>query len=215
MSQPIRLAIADDHAMFRQGVVTIASRLHVEFIAEASNGRELIDQLEAAEDLPDICLVDINMPVMNGYATLKEIRSRWPEIHVVALSMHNAELPIIKMLREGAAGYLLKDGPPEELLQALVAIREHGFYYSDLVRKVERKAGSPGETGAAPRLTDKEIDFLKWCCCDLTYKEIALRMGISTRTVESYAKIVCEKLSVRSRIGLVNSALGMGLEPAE
>jgi two-component system invasion response regulator UvrY len=215
MSQTIRLAIADDHAMFRQGVMTIAGRLDAVFVAEASNGQELLEKLAALEELPDICLVDINMPVMNGYATLREIKQRWPGMHVVALSMHAAELPIIKMLREGAVGYLLKDGPPEELLNALSSIKENGFYHSALIRKLEKKAGTPGRYGSAPRLTEREIIFLQWCCCDLTYKEIAQRMDISTRTVESYAKIVCDKLRVKSRIGLVNSALGMGLDPAE
>jgi DNA-binding NarL/FixJ family response regulator len=129
--------------------------------------------------------------------------------------MHAAELPVTKMLREGASGYVLKDSPPEELLKAITAVYETGVYHSELLRSMERKASSPGNAGAAPRLTDNEIEFLRWCCCDLTYKEIAQGMNISTRTVESYAKIVCEKLGVKSRIGLVNAALGMGLDPAE
>jgi DNA-binding NarL/FixJ family response regulator len=215
MSQAICIAIADDHAMFRQGIISIADKIGARTIAEAANGLELIEKLSLLSELPDICLIDINMPLMNGYETIRELKKRWPSMHVIALSMHSSELPIIRMLREGAAGYLLKDGPPEELERAIREVQEHGFYQSEIVRSIEKKAGPAGMAGAAPRLTDKEIEFLRWCCCDLTYKEIAQRIGIGTRTVESYAKIVCDKLAIKSRIGLVNAALGMGLDPAE
>jgi DNA-binding NarL/FixJ family response regulator len=215
MSNPIRLAIADDHAVLRKGIISLTARHDIELVAEASNGKELIDQLSNLTVLPDVCLLDINMPVMNGYATLEAIKKEWPQIHVLALSMHATEFPIIKMLRGGAGGYLLKDGDPEEIQKAITAVVRHGFYYSDQGTAPAIASQSGADSSTSPNITDKEMKFLSWCCCDLAYKEIAQRMDISPRTVESYAEILCRKFQVKSRIGLVTAALGMGIDPAE
>ena len=215
MSTPIRLAIADDHAVLRKGIVALTTGHNIELVAEASNGRELLDQLSELSDLPDVCLLDINMPVMNGYDTLEAIKQQWPQIRVLALSMHATEFPIIKMLRGGAGGYLLKDGAPEEIPRAIEAVARNGFYYSEGRTEAVMGNQTIADIIGSPNITDKEMLFLAWCCCDLGYKEIAQRMSISARTVESYAEILCRKLRVKSRIGLVTAALGMGIDPAE
>src|SRR5689334_13883128 len=122
MTEPVRIAIADDHAMFRKGVMAVVGRLNVRFVAEAANGRELLDTIDALPHLPRICILDINMPVLNGYETLQQIKQRWPQIEVLILSMLDSEAMARNILSEGAAGYLLKDGPPEELEKAIQAI---------------------------------------------------------------------------------------------
>ena len=215
MSKTIRLAIADDHAIMRQGIITLTAGHNIELVAEASNGRELMQQLSLLQSLPDVCLLDINMPIMNGYETLEAIKQQWPHIHVLALSMHATEFAIIKMLRGGAGGYLLKDGPPEEIPKAIEAVVSDGIYYSEGSTEAVSSTQSVADISASPNITEKEMSFLSWCCCDLGYKEIAQRMEISPRTVESYAEILCRKLRVKSRIGLVTAALGMGIDPAE
>jgi two-component system, NarL family, invasion response regulator UvrY len=215
MNRSIRLAIADDHGILRQGIIATAGRCNVEVVAEASNGSQLLRLISDLDSLPDICILDINMPVMNGYVTLSKIKSLWPQIPVLALSMHYTDFPIMKMLRGGACGYLIKDSAPELLCDAINAIMTDGYYISDISRAANRRLNKRDIISSGPRITDKEICFLSWCCCDLSYKEIATRMDISSRTVESYAKILCDKLDVNSRIGLVMTALSMGIEPAE
>jgi DNA-binding NarL/FixJ family response regulator len=124
--------------------------------------------------------------------------------------MYNAELPIIRMLHGGAGGYLLKDGPPRELETAIKAVVAEGFYHSEVV---DEKLVIAAQTDI-PRITEKEQQFLSWCCCDLAYKEIAERMGIGQRSAESYADTLSKKLGVKSRIGLAMAALQMGIQPA-
>ncbi len=213
MSKPIRIAIADDHAIFRQGIISIATKYGFEVVAEADDGQELMEALAALPKPPDVCILDINMPVMNGYAALEAIKHRWPDVHVLALSMHDAEFPIIRMLNGGASGYLAKDCSPRELKTAIETVVREGFYHSELVDAHLVRAAKGGGVGT-PRITEKEQTFLSWCCADLTYKEIADRMGISPRTAESYADTLCGKLGVRSRVGLVVVALQMGVKGA-
>ncbi|MEO6830727.1 MAG: response regulator transcription factor [Chitinophagaceae bacterium] len=207
---PIRIAIADDHAIFRQSIISIATKYGFEVVAEAGNGQELITAIDALSSPPDVCILDVNMPVMNGYDTLAAIKKRWPDVPVLALSMHNAELPIIKMLSGGAGGYLAKDCSPRELKAAIETVVAQGFYHSDLVDEslVEAAQKTP------PHITEKETLFLAWCCRDLIYKQIADHMGISVRTVESYAETLCGKLGVKSRNGLVIAAMQMGIKAA-
>jgi DNA-binding NarL/FixJ family response regulator len=152
------------------------------------------------------------MPVMNGYATLEAIKRRWPDVHVLALSMHDAEIPIIRMLTAGASGYLPKDCSPRELKTAIESVVATGFYHSELVNDKLVRMMQAGGKPLLPHITDKEQTFLSWCCADLTYKEIADHMGISPRTAEGYADTLCGKLGVKSRIGLVIAALQMGVK---
>lgn len=214
MKSNIRIAIADDHAIFRQGIITIAKKYGFQVVAEGDNGQELLDEIAILPQPPDVCILDINMPLMNGYTTLEAIRQRWPAVRVLALSMHEGELPIIRMLSGGANGYLPKDCSPRELKKAIETVVAEGFYHSELVDAHLLRAAEGGGLPQVPRITEKEQTFLSWCCRDMSYKEIAEQMGISPRTAESYAEILCGKLGVRSRIGLVIAAMQMGIQPA-
>ncbi|MCF8448722.1 MAG: response regulator transcription factor [Taibaiella sp.] len=208
----INVALADDHAMLRKGVAGILSQFgNIEVIMEAGNGRELIDKLKAATVLPDVCILDINMPEMNGYETAAAIRRRWPHIRILALSMYDTELNIIKMLRNGANGYVLKDSDPEELKNAINAIYKEGFYHSDVVtgRMLHILHDPDGKVNV--ELTDREIQFMKFCASELTYKEIADDMGLSPRTIDGYREALFKKLNITTRTGLAMYAIKAGI----
>lgn len=214
-SPTITLAIADDHEILRSGVSQLLSRYGFQVLMEANNGQELIEQLKSAAQLPDICILDINMPEKNGYETLAEIRELWPDMKILALSMYDNEHGIIRMYKSGANGYLLKDSNPKKLEEALKAIYQYDFYHSELISSEAYRAlrSKKKNDQYLPKITDKELEFLALCATDLTYKEMAEKMYLSPRTVERYSEVLYEKLNVRSRSGLVLFALSMGIVP--
>ncbi|RYE24967.1 MAG: response regulator transcription factor [Sphingobacteriales bacterium] len=209
----IKIAIADDHALFRKGISELLSDFdEIEILFDANNGAELTKKIETATVKPDVCLLDINMPIMDGFETAKEIKHKWPGIKMLAVSMYDQDFTIIRMLHSGATGYVLKDIEPEELKDAIVQVYNTGYYFS--------KAIDPGVIDAAQvqeedekyiPITDNENTFLKLCCSELTYKEIADRMGCSPRTVDGYRDKLFTKLHVTSRTGLAMYALREGI----
>ena len=208
----IHVALTDDHAILRKGVAEIISRFDgIEVIMEAGNGKELLSKLESAEVLPDVCIIDINMPEMNGYETAAEIKKRWPDIRMLALSMYDTELNIIKMLRSGANGYVLKDNDPEDLRIAILEVHKNGFFHSDLVTGRMLHILRDSATRAALDINEREQQFLKLCCSELTYKEIADKMYLSPRTIDGYRESLFEKLKITSRTGLVMYAMKAGI----
>ena len=179
----------------------------------ANNGRHFINLLDP-EKLPDIVIMDVTMPLMNGFETALWVRDNHPNMKVIALSMLNDERTIIQMLRNGAKGYLLKDTEIEDLKQALDDVSNRGMYINDILYKnlVHSIHGSPeqveeNEKQVALELTEREKEFLRWLCTDKSYKEIATDMFLSPRTVDGYRDALFEKLKVTSRIGLVLFAL--------
>ena len=214
MGSVIRFAIADDHEIVRKGVIDMILAFGgYSLDIEAVNGKDLYDQLLAAEVLPDIVVMDISMPGLDGYETIVAIRKKWPDLKVLILTMHKHELAIIQMFRNGANGYLLKNSPPSELKKALQSILDTGLYFSELAsnnlyHRLQYSA-------VIPSLSEKEIQLLKISHTDLTYKEIADKMGISERSVAGYRISLFEKLGVNSRAGLVVCAIQMGLIPID
>ncbi len=205
----INIAMADDHAMLRKSLAEMLNNtkeIHVSI--DAGNGKELIEKLHAAAGLPDICVLDVNMPDMNGYDTAKEIKSLWPDMKILALSMYETEFNVIKMLRNGANGYMLKDADPAELRKAIVEIHHHGFYHSDLVTG---RIINMIQSRSVKELDDKETQFLQLCCTELTYKEIAEKMFKSPRTIDGYRDDLFAKLNITSRTGLVLFAINTGI----
>ena len=208
----IKIALADDHAILRKGVAELLSGFEdMEVVAEAANGRELLARLEQAKELPDVCIVDINMPEMNGYETAAAIRKNWPGIKILALSMYDTELNIIKMLRSGANGYILKDNDPEDLRIAITQVYKNGFYHSELVTGRMLHLLHDPEKKAVLDLSERELNFLKLCCTELTYKEIADQMFLSPRTIDGYREALFDKLKITSRTGLVIYAIKAGM----
>lgn len=211
MKKPdITIAIADDHALVRAGLTTmISSTRGLKVVLEAKDGKELLDKLDNANKLPDIILLDINMPVMNGYDTMTIIREKYPEQKVIGLSMYDNEVSIIRMFRLGAKGYVEKGSAFTELQQALISVFQGNFYHGEALsaRILERM-----QNGLPPMdINDKEKEFLTLCCSELTYKGIAERMYQSERTIHGYRDSLFEKLNLKSRSGLVVFALQTGI----
>jgi DNA-binding NarL/FixJ family response regulator len=182
---------------------------------DAINGQDLIRQLEA-ERLPDIILLDIAMPVMDGYATAEWLAANYPGTRILALSTMDTEGAIIRMIRSGAKGYVLKDADPAELKKAFDEVLSLGYYYNDIVsRKIMQTVHLLVEEKHEPetlvRLSDRELAFLKLACSEKTYFEIAREMYVSDRTVDGYRDALFRKLGVGSRVGLVIYAVKNGI----
>lgn len=207
----ILIAIADDHAVVRESISNMVSgggKFAV--IIKAGNGRELIAQLKRANPMPEICILDIQMPEMNGYETMEYIKEHWPDLKVLALSMLEDEFAIIRMLKLGASGYLSKASDLEELQKALLYIHERGYYSSELIASNyfwSIKKNKP----VAGNITDRQMEFLKYCCTELSMKEIADKMSISTSTALSYRNALCDKLGLTTRQGLAIYAIKSGI----
>jgi DNA-binding NarL/FixJ family response regulator len=216
MNKPITIAIVDDHAMFRKSLATlIGLEPNYNILFDASNGQDFIAQLQPKQ-LPDFVLMDISMPIMDGYSCTAWIKKNYPEIKVLALSTMDSDTAIIKMVKNGAKGYILKDADPGELKIAFEEIRSRGYYYNELVtrkilRSVNDLADERSKTGIFAKLSEREIDFLKLVCTELTYKEIADQLFVSVRTAEGYRDTLCEKLNLKTRVGLAMYAIKNGL----
>jgi two-component system, NarL family, invasion response regulator UvrY len=205
----IRVAIADDHKLLRSGLVQLVESLGFEVIGEADNGAELTDMIKAGLH-PDVILMDINMPIMDGLSSTKWLKDHYPKIKVLGLSMLNDDPTIIKMIRNGAKGYLLKDTEPNELKTAITEVFTKGFYFSPLVngRLINSIANDLNEgLPESQHLNEKELVFLRLICSDKSYREIADEMCLSVRTIDGYRDNLFQKLNVESRIGLVLFAI--------
>jgi two-component system invasion response regulator UvrY len=212
----INVVLADDHVLLRNGLAGLIGGLdeyHVLF--EANNGKDLIDRLDA-KCLPEIVLMDINMPEMDGYDTTVWLKSHYPGIKVLALSMYDSEPVIIRMLKCGAKGYILKDIEPGEFRIALDSLVRKGFYYSEfvtgkLIHAMNIMDEPERNRWSIQSLTERELEFLKLACTELTYKEIADKMCLSARTIDGYRDELFRKLSLKTRVGLVMYAIRNGI----
>jgi two-component system, NarL family, invasion response regulator UvrY len=210
-----KIVLTDDHVLLRNGLAELVKSLGHTVLFEANNGKDFVSKLDPA-NLPEVVLMDINMPEMDGFETAHWIKSNHPEVMVLALSMYDNETSIIRMLKCGAKGYILKDSEPAELKAAIHALENKGFYYSDLVsgklmhaiNKLDDE--QDGLKNLTP-LNERETDFLKYACTELTYKEIADKMFVSPRTIDGYRDALFEKLHVKTRVGLVMYAIKNGI----
>ena len=211
---PIKVAIADDHALFRTGVKTILStRKDIQMIAEAENGMQLLNLLKHIK--PDVVLLDIHMPIMDGYATLPEIKKLYPEVKVIMLSMNNDPSIITKMMEVGANSYLTKESDSETIYQAIRTCYEQEFFFNDLTNKallngLRMKKPAEVETPEI-HLNDKEVTILKLMCEEKSTKEIADIVDLSPRTVEAIRDKLKAKTGVKSMAGLVMYAVKAGI----
>lgn len=201
--------------LLRKGLASLVQNLGYSVLFEADNGQDMIDKLLAGA-APDIVMLDINMPVKDGYETAKWIREHKPDIKILTLSMYDDETAIIRMLKNGARGYILKDSEPGELRAALDAVVNKGFYYSEMVtgRLVHSIAGQEGDQQPMNKilgLNDRETTFLKLACTEMSYKEIASEMNLSPRTIDGYRDALFEKLNLKTRTGLVVYAIRHGI----
>lgn len=210
------VAIVDDHILLRNGLANLIRGLETYAVLfEANNGKDFIKQLQPRY-LPDIVLLDINMPEMDGYETALWLKRNYPGIKILALSMYDNENAIIRMMKNGAKGYILKDIDPMEFRTALDSLMRKGFYYSELITGKLIHAVNQLDEPEQPfrsliALNDRELEFMKLACTEMTYKEIADRMYLSVRTIDGYRDTLFEKLDVKSRVGLVLYAIKNGV----
>lgn len=207
------IAIVDDHQIVSEAIAGLINALpQFNVLYEVRNGKELLQKLANKKNVPDLILLDINMPIMNGFETASWLHENLPEVPFVALSMNDDDESIIKMLKLGAKGYLIKDIDSDELLIALDEVLKKGFYYTDLVTSkllYNLNSDNPAK-GKLPQLKDKEMEFIRLACTEMTYKEIAETMFVSPKTVDGYRDDLFQKLNVKNRIGLAMYAIKQG-----
>ena len=210
----IKVALVDDHVLLRKGLAALVNSFDdFTVVFEADNGQDMQQKIKT-DNLPDLVLLDINMPKMDGYASAQWLKQTYPLVKIMALSMYDNENAVIRMFKAGARGYILKDCEPPELKTALLSVIEKGYFYSELVtgklihsiNKLEEDA----DIRNIVQLNDKEIQFLKLACTELTYKEIAEQMYLSPRTIDGYRDALFEKLQIKTRVGLVMYAIKNG-----
>jgi DNA-binding NarL/FixJ family response regulator len=207
----VKIAVADDHPVSRKGIIGfIGESGQFEVIIEAANGRQLCDMISSAQDLPDICILDVKMPIMDGYEAAAWLKENFPEIKVLAMSMFRNEQVVIKMLRNGARGFILKESDISELRLALKSVYEDGYYYSELVsgllvNKIRNQKKLEKE------LDEDETLFLKLACTDLDYDAISKEMNKSTATIDRLRQGLYKKLNVTRRAGLAFYAASIGI----
>ncbi len=217
MKDGISIAIVDDHTLFRKGLVSLIEIIEkdITILFEADNGLDMQQKITPTH-LPDIVLMDINMPGMDGFAAVEWLSKNYPTIKVLVVSMVETEEGIMKMLKLGVKGYLSKDVEPDELNNALTAIINKGFYYTDfitgkLVHTLQLEKGENGQQDIIAKLNDKERRFIQLACSDLTYHEVAARMFLSPKTVDGYRNAMFEKLNVKSRVAMALYAVKHGI----
>lgn len=203
------VVIVDDHTLLSQAIGALVNSFeNFETSYLCKNGQELLTKCKNPDHVPDIVLMDVNMPILNGIETTEILKVTHPELHVLALSVEADEVTILKMLRAGAKGYLLKDTQKDILEKALIQVVNEGFYHTNEVTQL--LIGSLHKKDNKISLKDREVQFLKHACTEMTYKEIAEKMFVSPKTVEGYRDAVYEKLEIKNRIGLVLYAIKAG-----
>ncbi|RYY96628.1 MAG: response regulator transcription factor [Chitinophagaceae bacterium] len=211
---PIKVAIADDHHLFRTGVRTsLSTYKDIQMVAEAENGMQLLNLLRHIR--PDVVLLDIQMPIMDGLSTLPEIKKLYPDVKVIMLSMHNDHSMISRMMELGANSYLTKESDSETIYQAVKTCYDDEFYFNDLTNKALlsrlRMKPEARDLDLDAQLSDKEKTILKLMCEEKSTREIAEMVEISPRTVEAIRDKLKVKTGAKSMAGLVMYAVKAGI----
>ncbi|XLS30633.1 response regulator [Flavobacteriaceae bacterium M23B6Z8] len=209
MSAKIKIALADDEVLFRKGIAFMLQReSDFKIVFEADNGRELTDYIKETEDLPDIVLMDLKMPELDGIEATRLIHKRNPELRIIALTSYNTKAFIANMIKLGAASYLVKNSTPAEVIFTIREVMEKGFYYDARVMKIIREDVLSGKTRkkdleGEKLLTRREKEVLKLICKQFTTSEIADKLFISPRTVEGHRNNLLLKTESKNTAGLV------------
>jgi DNA-binding NarL/FixJ family response regulator len=202
------LVIVDDHLLVADSLkVLIGTFSGYQVLYHAKNGMDLQQKIITNKSIPDIILLDVNMPVMNGYKTMEWLSKEHPDINVLALSIDDDEQMVLGMLSRGANGYLLKNIHPDALKIALNEVIEKGYYHSGNVANILLKSLKPKKEIPAIRLKERDLKFLQLSCSELTYTEIAALMFLSPKTIDNYRSKLFKRFQVKNRVGLVIFAL--------
>lgn len=208
----MKIAIADDEALFRKGVIMLFQDFGASLAFEVSNGQELLDQLAKVETLPDVLLLDLNMPEIDGVTAAKSIQKDYPELKVIVLSTYYSKAFILSMIEFGAAAYLAKNATPKEMEHSIREVIDKGFYYDQKVMEVIRenmvkKTRPKFRNTFGVALSKREEEVLQLICEEMTTSEIANKLFISPRTVEGHRNNLLQKLDCKNIAGLVISAI--------
>ena len=211
----IKVALADDHVLLRNALAALINSFgDCRVINESNNGKELIDFLKKGL-VPDVTVLDLNMPEIDGFEAARFIQKNFPQVHVLMLTMYDSELSLIRLLQAGVKGFLKKDIHPSELKFAIHSVVNAGYYYSnhtaDKLANLFRSGHEKKNPLQNAMLTEQELQFLKLACSDLTYKEVAQKMSLNPRAVDNLRDQLFFKLEVKSRVGLAMVAIKNGI----
>jgi DNA-binding NarL/FixJ family response regulator len=211
----IRVVTADDHEIFREGLdVLFKKQNDIELVGEAVNGKQLIEITERL--LPDIVLIDIKMPVMDGIQATKIISERFPQVGVIALSMFEDENLIVDMLDAGARGYLIKNAHKHEVIAAIKAVHNQESYFCNhtsmkLAKLIGRSRFNLLKDPMRSEFSEKEKEVIQLICEEFSNKEISSKLHLSIRTIEGYREKILEKMKVKNSAGIVVYAIKHGI----
>jgi DNA-binding NarL/FixJ family response regulator len=208
----INIAFAEDQLLFRKGMMSLLSTLkNMQVCIEVNNGQELMDAIAVSKEPIHVALIDINMPVMNGIDTLKEMRNRFPAIKNIILTVHEEDKFIHKLIEEGANAYLAKNTQPAELEKAISAVVDHDYYFNEhtmqVVRNYKPAKSQKNNLQNVQDLTNREKEILHYICREFTSPEIAEKLFISESTVNGHRNNLLAKTNARNTAGLVLFAI--------
>jgi DNA-binding NarL/FixJ family response regulator len=211
----IRIGLADDHVLLRTALASLIDGFgNCRVIHQSGTGKELAACISSG-NIPDVVILDLNMPDMDGFETAAWMQKNAPQVHVLMLTMYDSELSLIRLLQSGVKGFLKKDIHPSELKFAIESVVHSGYYYSNHAtgKLVNLFRQEPDGTSGLQKaiISDQELQFLKLVCSDLTYKAIALQMGLNPRSVDTLRDQLFVKLDVKSRVGLAMVAIRHGI----
>jgi DNA-binding NarL/FixJ family response regulator len=214
-SNKYKVILADDHILLRNALSTVINSFEeFEVIAMANDGMMLLQELKSG-NIPDLLILDLNMPKLNGYDTAKYLQIHYPEINILILTMYDSELSLIRLLQAGVKGFLKKDIDPFEMKKALLIVSQSNYYYSnhnmDRLTAMVMQKRSKEDLLQKKILTETEIEFLRLSSSDMTYKEIATVMKMTARKIDHYRDHLFDKLDVKSRVGLAMYTIKNGL----
>ena len=213
--RPLKVYIADDHTLFRKAMVNLLRSFErIAEVKDAENGKELLALIK--NEVPDVVLVDLQMPVMDGSDASKQIIQKYPDVKIIVLTMHDSNKFILHMMDMGVHAFLLKNTEPDELEQAIYAVADKDFYHNELVAAVLLKNVKERQPGQRPNfehaeLTDREREILLLICQELTMKEIGQRLYLSENTVRNHRVNIMDKVGVNNIVGLVKYAYDTGI----
>jgi two-component system, NarL family, invasion response regulator UvrY len=215
MNKKIKVALADDHVLLRNALANLIDSFdECSVVNQSGNGKELVDAITSGI-VPDVVILDLNMPGMDGFETAARLNKHYPQVNVLMLTMYDSELSLIRLLQAGVKGFLKKDIHPSELKFAILSVMQSGFYYPNHTSGKMANFFKSKEDGTMYfhnlLLTEQELQFLKLTCTDLTYKEIAQKMGLNPRTIDTLRDHLFTKLDVKSRVGLAIVAIKNGI----